>query len=234
MNRSQLLRLQRIEIDGLFDVYNHCIDLHLDDRITLIHGQNGVGKTTILRMIYALLGKNLAYFRRVPFKRFSLDFQDGSTLEIERESGNESRIFSIRLRGGGGVNESFKLNVKSEAKSLARQIDYLRPLHEGNVTRWIDVRDREELTESIVLFRYGEKSNVEGREDSPSWFDFFLENANAYLIDAQRLIRARSEIGNEDTVVQMAAVVQAMVGKRLKYADLIAEMPTAPPLSDVF
>ena len=38
MTQSELLRLERVEVDGLFNVYNHYIDLNLDDRVTILHG----------------------------------------------------------------------------------------------------------------------------------------------------------------------------------------------------
>ena len=83
MTQPELLRLQRIEVDGLFGVYNHRIDLNLDERVTLLHGVNGVGKTSILRMVDALLSGDLGRFRDVPFARFMLGFDDGSTLELQ-------------------------------------------------------------------------------------------------------------------------------------------------------
>ena len=44
MEERQLLRLQSVEVDGLFGIYDHRIDLDMNDRVTLLHGRNGVGK----------------------------------------------------------------------------------------------------------------------------------------------------------------------------------------------
>ena len=65
-----LLRLQRIEVDGLFGIYDHRIDLNATDRVTVLHGPNGVGKTSVLRMVYAALRNDFACFKRIPFDRF--------------------------------------------------------------------------------------------------------------------------------------------------------------------
>ena len=70
MNEYQLLRLQRVEVDGLFGIYDHSIDLNLPDRVTLLHGRNGVGKTTVLRMINAFLRGDITYFGRNSFRSF--------------------------------------------------------------------------------------------------------------------------------------------------------------------
>jgi len=44
-------RIKRIEVVGLFGLYDHVIDLNLEDRVTILHGPNGVGKTVLLQMI---------------------------------------------------------------------------------------------------------------------------------------------------------------------------------------
>ena len=41
MSNPEFRRLERIEVDRLFNVYDHRIDLKLDDRVTLLHGPNG-------------------------------------------------------------------------------------------------------------------------------------------------------------------------------------------------
>ena len=67
----QLLRHQRVEVDGWFEVHDHCVDLNLTDRVTLLHGQIGTGKMSVLPMISALLGDPITYLRQdtlVPFE----------------------------------------------------------------------------------------------------------------------------------------------------------------------
>ena len=74
MAESELLRLKRVVVDRLFDIYDHDIHLKLDNRVTLLHGPNGVGKTVVLGMIDALLGRGLGYIRGIPFSRFCWNF----------------------------------------------------------------------------------------------------------------------------------------------------------------
>ena len=62
---QQLRRLQRVEVDGLFGLYDHRIDLELNDRVTFLHGPNGVGKTAILKMIDAALTERFGSFSEV-------------------------------------------------------------------------------------------------------------------------------------------------------------------------
>ena len=40
--KTKLLRPKRIEVDNLFGIFDHRIDLNLNDHVTLIHGPNGM------------------------------------------------------------------------------------------------------------------------------------------------------------------------------------------------
>lgn len=87
MTDTTPLRIKRIEIEGLFGLYHHVIDLNLEDRVTILHGPNGVGKTVLLRMINAIFNNNyLNYFYAVPFNKFSMEFTDDRLLSIDEYS----------------------------------------------------------------------------------------------------------------------------------------------------
>ena len=189
MSQHQLLRLQRIEVDGLFGIYDHRIDLDLNDRVTLLHGRNGVGKTTVLRMINALLRGDIAYFGRIPFTRFLLTFQDGNSLGLTpTDSNTENDMATVTLITGDGDKKLDNVELRSgEAVIRAARIGHLKP-HDGIENAWIDVRDGEVLTEMEVLSRYGGPMREYSQEQVP-WLGEFLQNANSHLIEAQRLVR---------------------------------------------
>ena len=198
-DQDQLFRLQRVEVDGLFGIYNHRIDLYLNDRVTLLHGQNGVGKTTVLRMINALLCGDVAYFSRIPFTRFLLIFHDDSRLEltpVDSNTGNDEATLTLTTESGEKQRGTVELR-SGEAMLLAARTDHLEPFSSIENT-WIDVRDGEVLTEIEVLSRYGEPGREYSRQRNPSWLDGFLQNVNTYLIEAQRLVRTPLDAASRD------------------------------------
>src|SRR5204863_6288845 len=82
---KKLMRLTKIQVTKLFGVFDHTIPLNLADRITIIHGPNGFGKTAMLQMVQSLLGNRFARLRRVPFERFVINLEDGRELSVTRK-----------------------------------------------------------------------------------------------------------------------------------------------------
>ena len=143
---QQLRRLQRVEVDGLFGLYDHCIDLELNDRVTFLHGPNGVGKTTVLRMIDAVLTDRFDYFSRVPFKRFLLRFDDKAELELDFQEW-KTVGGQIRLVARGYYESVAVESALSDAAAIAAEVGHL--VRERDI--WVDIRDGKLLTDSEVL-----------------------------------------------------------------------------------
>ena len=189
-----LRRLQRVEVDGLFGLYDHRFDLQLNSRVTLLHGPNGVGKTTILKMVDALLTEHFGYFRTIPFSRLLLGFQDGAELEIKKESA-EGRpdVGQVRLATNGVPRVAPIRFTASRAEAIAAQVEYLEPAGD-NV--WVNFLDGELLTESDVVARFGRRlvdPTPEGgaARRQVQWLHEFLRGAESHFIEAQRLVRSR-------------------------------------------
>ncbi len=227
MAKAAFLRLQRIVVDGLFGTYNHDIKLNLHDRVTLLHGPNGVGKTVILGMINALLREQLGYFGRIPFLRFILFFDDGSKLKLEanNDSTGDDQRFLLELTRNGDSRSS-TVGLAFRAAVIAERVEYLRP-HGDLAHTWIDLRDGEQLSAWEVLSRYADSvPPAENRDDDLSWFSDFLKNANGHFIQAQRLVRMDSEhrdsygyIGRSRTPSMISTVVEYSHDFRKQLAD---------------
>ena len=78
--------IKQINIIGLFDRYDYHISLHSskDDTVTFITGCNGMGKSTILRMINTLYQMDWKQFVQYPFKEFQLVYET-CTMTFQRE-----------------------------------------------------------------------------------------------------------------------------------------------------
>lgn len=109
--------LNSIYIEGLYGLYNYTLDLTQgeDKRLKIITGPNGYGKTTILRLIYALFGKDTDVFYQIPFSEvvFSIDdyfikvVQTRSAIQPDEESD---------LPGDEEISIYFELDGNKDAK----------------------------------------------------------------------------------------------------------------------
>ncbi len=207
MTDPNLLRLKRIEVDGLFDLYNHRIDFNLNERVTVLHGQNGVGKTAVLRMVNAILRGRFGILRNIPFTRLMLQFDDGATVELKEvssEGDSSSRIVHLSLNGHGVNDESgidLNLDTMDEASEVAAGIEFLSR-HPSIEDTWVDIRDGEILSSNDVIGQFGGaairvRRRAMKKSPEPEWFQKFRENANCHLIEAQRLLRLEFSTPNE-------------------------------------
>jgi predicted ATP-binding protein involved in virulence len=77
------MRLTKVRVTKLFGLFDHEIPLNREERITIIHGPNGFGKTIVLRMTAALISGLNALFLEVPFEAFTIEYDDGRRLMVE-------------------------------------------------------------------------------------------------------------------------------------------------------
>ena len=75
-------------VEGLFGLYNHSINFSLvkssEKRasIIMLYGKNGIGKTTVLRMIEGLMQLDFTVFRQLNFRRAYLKFSNNETISV--------------------------------------------------------------------------------------------------------------------------------------------------------
>src|SRR5450756_1175808 len=162
------MRISRIEVKGLFGQYDYDIPLRLTDRVTFIYGENGCGKTTVLKMISDFFALRFGQLSRTPFGRLAVLMDDDNHFIVTRKAADATR------RGDdGGRNpleiQYFKsgdevLDVKTAGISagsrehtlLAEELvqENHRFLRTG-FQQWMDRETHETIDAAEVLERYG-------------------------------------------------------------------------------
>ena len=192
------LRIRQIRIDGLFGLYNHCINLNLKERVTILHGPNGVGKTVTLRMVEALLNGRHDVLSQMPFHRLSLDFSDNSKIILSHsEEQNKLTIsefpsLTLELIDKNNEHRKHYLSLESETIALAYElsanIKWLVPLHGY---RWNDLNQRDELTAYEVVHRYFNFLPDDKKNSLLDGYSLLAELQNkikTYFIGTERLL----------------------------------------------
>ena len=199
MPASPFLRLRRILVEDLFGLYKHDIHLNLPDRVTFLHGPNGVGKTILLGMVNALLKQRFLYLSKVPFSRFTLEFDDRSALELTspHAAAGTSQTFTVALLRHGEVLHKTPV-VFTRAESIADGLDFIRPHDDRDDfsnSAWVNIRDGEVLSDDDIVSRYSKQGILPHPDDAGddlNWLPTFLQSARVHLIEDQRLVRVDS------------------------------------------
>lgn len=78
------MKIKRLDIQGLYGIYDYTINFNSD--ITIITGFNGLGKTSILRLINYIMDGNMYMIGRLKdifFNKLRLTMEDGSYVNID-------------------------------------------------------------------------------------------------------------------------------------------------------
>lgn len=155
---AQKWRLQEVAISGLFGRYDHRFSLDQDERVTILHGPNGVGKTAVLRLLYAIFAGRTFQLFATKFSELSLSFDSGLDVRIHRHSSAEdpsAEHISVRSSDALGLETSTEAFVDAKvltkfASSIARRLPWFERVDDEV---WIDRRTAERLTTGELLLK---------------------------------------------------------------------------------
>lgn len=102
--RTTFMQIESFYVKGLFGHFDHEVPLSVDDRITIIHGPNGTGKTAMLKLLHGLFNIRFSALFEIPFLEFGVRFDDGSILTAEKlvdeiENSPDSETINLSFRG---------------------------------------------------------------------------------------------------------------------------------------
>ena len=90
------MKIDKISVNGLFGHLNHEISLK-DGGVTLLHGSNGCGKTTIFKLLQGIFTLNLEVLDEIKYDNCHIYFTN-QTLLIEKRA-NISRHYVLDKSG---------------------------------------------------------------------------------------------------------------------------------------
>jgi len=195
------MRIKRVHVKGLFGIFNHTINLRIKDRITIIHGPNGYGKTVILGLLKALFGRGYQPLRKVPYSRLEVELTDHSRIIVaqrpqKRARGVDAQLppdldFSL-IRPGKTTARHRAPGMQSlDERSfpsfyVERYIPSLRRIAGG---KWRDRETRDVLDFGDVVERYSDRLPfLPTSQRTPKWLASFRSAVDVRLVEAQRLI----------------------------------------------
>ena len=155
--RSEDHAIWKIEIERLFGQYTYSIPMEPDkpelSDVVILYGDNGCGKTTILKLLYNVLLPvsrygSKSFVARTKFRRFRVSMRDGTTVTVERSEEKLIGSYKFRVEKGTEVVKEIYLIAESDGairmrgKKEEEFLDLLRVLSEMNLGIWFLPDDR--------------------------------------------------------------------------------------------
>ncbi|GAB4301606.1 MAG: hypothetical protein Fur0025_41930 [Oscillatoriaceae cyanobacterium] len=200
------MKIKQILVRDLFGMFNHEINLNLEDRITIIHSPNGVGKTILLRMINAIFNSRYSELRPIPFTTLKINFDDGSSLEVVRknisEAKGESKLTFSFSDNRDSKPRSFEPDKPSEQEEIRFPLSVLEEI-EPDLQRiggrtWFYAPTHETLSLSDVIERFGESLPINYRpKKDPAWLEKLKKSMTVRFTESQRLLTRKERRARE-------------------------------------
>lgn len=145
-----------LQVKNLFGYLDHSLEFPLDRDFTIIYGANGVGKTTVLRILQEVLQGRLEELGAIPFDRLEVRFDDESVLEIDSaildEEDEEDRALRARftdaLTGEETIDALRRRRMRPSLRRWLLSDTSWRPVERG---LWQDMTDGELLDEAALV-----------------------------------------------------------------------------------
>ena len=186
------MKISRIAVHGLFDRFNHILTFDPCERITIMIGPNGYGKTTILRILNTLFNLSPRALSRMPFKELYVDFDDGSGLTVVRTTEKHSpRLFYVTPEQETEQYFPETLDTVQEVSFPLRIVEDIVPVLERiGASQWRNVHTSEIFELDDVLETYADilPSPIdENEQEIPSWLEEIRASLPVRFIDTERL-----------------------------------------------
>ncbi|MCE9755364.1 AAA family ATPase [Bacillus cereus] len=219
--------IKRISVIDLFGYNTYTVSLESkSEHVTILHGPNGSGKTTVFKMLQAISDKDYTIFFEVPFEEFEVE-TDSYVLKIKQmEDG--SVIFSNNLMSFRMKEPVHKINYEESTQEGNRALQKLGAIrlgprtyeYEGETYRY----DRlcKKLLEPEI---YNEKS-AEFLGEISSELDMIYIGAERLTINGAEMDKSGSE---RKVVLNTNKLKEIIMRAETKYAflskDLDANFP---------
>lgn len=170
--------IRKIEIKGLFGEIDHEIDL--SDSITIIMGNNGVGKTAVLSIIKAIFEDDFRTLLSFEFDMVVIWFKNRKEGRLIYIKEGEDKV---KIESSAKENEVFTVSADDIAVSTPPFVREISP------NKWGDMRSHMTLNLEELRQYYGNDIFEVSEDVLPDWYKTVFAKSKVEMIGTQRLFQ---------------------------------------------
>lgn len=227
------MRIISVAIKDLFGKFNYSINVNND--ITIIHGPNGCGKTTVLRIIDSVFNGKLDSLRGIDFSDVTFTFDDETVLQVIRKKltfANSKTnddfyalAYCLTINGQERFFDAFEKLENVDFISTYFQRHRVAPFIDRiSEDLWIDRRDDIKMTTEELISKYGHimMRRIDNAFDdiTPKEVQAILSMINIKFISSDRLTvqkKVERQYGEDGLKIeQRVDVIAQSISKLIK------------------
>lgn len=222
------MKIKEFRITKLFGTFNHTLTFNTEKGVTIVIGENGLGKTIMLEMINYFFNKEFFYWSQVLFHEVEIEFEDEEIWKITCKHEPKKKVNSIYVTS---KNKSKSISIPIEMldmrnRKMMHSMNRLHFIERIGPDEYIDNRIGDLIDRETLYRRYADR--LSGRygislfddEDTnhdwekTAWFKERIEANKVHLINTQRILSVDKE-RTESTVKKHAKLLSEMIKKCL-------------------
>lgn len=186
------MNIKQITVHGLFNTFHHEIKFS-SENIRIIIGENGVGKTTVLKILDSIFNKDYQTLLSIVFDSIIIHFSTNEEVWTITKESNEKKD-TIRIKNSNSIDDDQLINFSK------RHLDIPKRFLRINKDEWIDRRLDTVITRNEIMEKYGvevaDKYDFDMENtitNEKKWYTKKINENRIRLIRAQRLFQQKYE-----------------------------------------
>ena len=183
------MKLNKIEIKGLFDLFDYEIPLTNEENLLIITGPNGFGKTMILNIIDSFFNNRLDFFQKLIFEYITIYTDNNLQIEIAKYSDNGNDDVNIEIIENKTIlatltHSSLKSDLLKSLSEKVRESSLVKQIKDSNIQFYKQLFS---ISGSLKVHlikeqRLIKRESIKNLEFANAHFDFGMDE-NDYIID---------------------------------------------------
>lgn len=232
------MNITKVSILKLFGIFDHEIPFNQESGVTIVIGENGIGKTKILEAVNAVFNNDYNFLSELDFEKLTIHFDNKESWEFSKAvSDEDSALYVLRRsttakfkpekffsygRKAGYDNRHLRA-TELQLENLRNEMLYTNRIYEA--------RDLERI---LLERHYVERNLGRNREKTmpPKWLIDESKKINVRLIETQRIM-TRSESAKDSyrsMVTQCSNELKDLISNAIKSsADITSALDSTYP-----